>query len=687
MLCRTAQIFITKLGDDMKKGIIFVCGMFIAFAVLSAPNAKNLKVISLFGDNMLLQRNMRVPIWGAALPGGTVEIKFNGQTKQAKVGKNGEWKTYFDPMKAGGPYEMTIAGEKNLKFKNILIGDVWICSGQSNMGMWVCSSKNAQKEISEADYPEIRLFQLKGKVSDKPLKTLEGRWRLCTPSSVEKFSAAAYFFGRDLYKSLNVPIGLIQSSRGASAAEAWTTMETLESDPAYKPFIENYKKVCKDKKVLEKIKEYMEHRRQQILKQNLLRSQFGKKRRKTGCTWGRPGFDSNDWKTMEQPGGWQKDMKNFEGIADFIKEVEIPSDWAGKDLIMSLGAIDECDIAFFNGNEIGSIGFEAHHYWEIPRKYTIPGGLVNPGKSIIAVKIVNEVGAGGFTGKPGKMFLQSKGGGKKIPLVGVWKYKVEKELKRPERLRRPYGPGHHNAPSVLYNAKIHPIIPYAIKGVIWYQGESNAGRAYQYRKLLPAMIKDWRKNWQQGNFTFLIVQLANYMTPSKNPESSAWAELREAQTMTAKKLPNCGLALAIDIGEAKNIHPKNKQDVGRRLALAARKIAYGQDIVYAGPEYESMKIDDNKIIVKFKNAGSGLIAKDGPLKQFAIAGKDRIFKWANAEIKGNSVVVWSDKVKVPVAVRYAWANNPAGCNLYNKEGLPANPFRTDDWPGITANKR
>jgi sialate O-acetylesterase len=654
--------------------------MFVGFIALAAPSAKDLNVITLFGDNMLLQRNIKVPIWGTAQPGGVVEIKFNGQTKEAKVGEDGEWTVYLDPMKAGGPYDMTISGEKNLKFKNILIGDVWICSGQSNMAMTVQSSKDAKKEIKEADYPEIRFFSVVRKVSDKPLKTLGGKWVPCSSASVGGFSAAGYFFGRDLYKSLKIPIGLIHTSWGGTPAEAWTTIKTLENDEDFKPIIDRFRKTCNDEKLQEKIENFKKYRKNQYQ----TRKEFGDKRIKIECPWAMPDFDSKDWKEMEQPGGWQKDIKNFEGIVDFIKEIEIPSDWDGKDLTLSFGPVDEYDLVFFNGNEIGSVGRKTPDFWKVLRQYTVPGKLVKAGKAVVAVRVANEVKLGGFTGKAEQMFIEAKDGGKKISLAGAWKYKKELDLKRKWM---PVGPGHPSSPAGLYNAMINPIIPYAIKGAIWYQGEANAWRAFQYRKLLAAMIKDWRTNWNQGDFPFFIVQLANYTAPPRIPGNSTWAELREAQTIVANNDPQSGLALAIDIGDEKDIHPKNKQDVGIRLALAARKITYGQDIVHAGPEYDSMKVDGNKIVINFKNVGGGLVAKGGPLKQFAIAGEDEKFKWAKAEIKGDSVVVWNDEIKEPVSVRYAWSNNPEGCNLYNKEGLPANPFRTDDWPGVTFKNR
>jgi len=647
--------------------ILSFAAMFIVATAFAAPNANDVKVSGMFSDNMVLQRGMKVPVWGTATAGGTVEVKFAGQTKEAKVGADNKWMIKLSPMKAGGPFKMTVSGTNTQEFKNTMVGDVWICSGQSNMQFSVRHSMNSKKEITEADYPNIRLYTAPKKVSVKPLTDIKGQWSTCSPSTVKNFSAVGYFFGRDLYKDLKVPIGLIHTSWGGTPAESWTTFATLENDPDFKPITDKFKRTCADKDIVKKNIVYKEY--QALLKKT--RSSFGKKRKEIDLPWIAPGFDDKDWKTMQVPGGWQKNMKNFEGIVNFRKEIEIPADWAGKDLAVSLGAIDEYDRTYFNGHDIGSIGRAVPSFWTVPRKYIVPGKFVKAGKAELAVYLANEIGEGGFVGKPEEMHISLKDGGKEKSLAGEWKYLVKASIKK---MRQPIGPEHPRSPAGLYNAMINPIIPYAIKGAIWYQGESNASRAYQYRKLLPAMINDWRKNWKQGDFPFLIVQLANFTAPPKQPGDSTWAELREAQTMTAESLPNSGQALAIDIGEAKDIHPKNKQDVGHRLALAARKIAYGQNIVYSGPMYKAMKVEGNKIILSFKHVGGGLISKGGPLKQFAIAGKDKKFAWANAKIEGDKVAVWSDKVKNPVAVRYAWANNPEGCNLYNKEGLPAVPF-------------
>jgi sialate O-acetylesterase len=464
----------------------------------------------LFSNNMVLQRGLPLHVWGWTDPGQTVTVQLAHESATATADSAGKWTAQLPPMTAGGPYTLAVSGPQSRTLTNVLIGDVWICSGQSNMQMGIGNVKNAEQEISEADYPQIRLFTVDDTIAYTPNTSvstndgdLSGQWSVCTPRTVRTggwngFTAAGYFFGRMLYQQLHVPIGLIHTSWGGTIAEAWTSAEALQT------------------------------------------------------------------------------MPDFQSRLDNIAKIQADPQLAPKN---------------------------------------------NP----------NQV-------------------------------------------------------TVLYNGMIAPLIPYGIKGAIWYQGESNAGRAYQYRTLLPTMIRDWRTRWGEGDFPFFIVQLANFQATQPEPGDDAWAELREAQLMTTRSVPKTGMAVIIDIGDAKDIHPKDKQDVGKRLALAALAIAYGKKGEYSGPNYRSMRQEGNTIRLTFDHIGGGLVAKGGKLEGFAVAGEDRHFVWADATIVGNAVVVSSPQVAHPVAVRYAWATNPV-CNLYNKADLPASPFRTDDWPGITVNNK
>jgi sialate O-acetylesterase len=457
----------------------------------------------MFTSNMVLQRNMKDAIWGWTEPGKEVTVSIGGKTAKATADAQGKWLARVGPLHVGGPYKLTVSGPQTVELDNILVGDVWICSGQSNMEFGLGNATNAPQEIAEADYPQIRLYTVQKTISTEPRTDLGkddgqlfGQWSVCTPKTVATggwngFTAVGYFFGRELYKQTNVPIGLIHTSWGGTIAEAWT------SDQALRP------------------------------------------------------------------------LKDFDNALDHLDKTN----------------------------------------------------KSNP-----------------------------------------------------------------NVPSVLYNGMIAPLVPYGIKGAIWYQGESNAGRAYQYRKLLPTMIGDWRTRWGEGEFPFYIVQLANWQALQTQPGDDAWAELREAQSMTAKDVPHAGIAVTIDIGDAADIHPKDKQDVGKRLALNALVKDYGKKIEYSGPVYKSLHVEGNKVVLTFDHVGGGLTVKGDKPMGFAIAGDDKKWVWGDAQIVGHTIVVSSPQVTKPVAVRYAWHINPI-CNLYNKEGLPASPFRTDDWPGVTINNK
>jgi len=509
--------------------ILTVCGILAAF---SPATRADVRLPSIIGDNMVLQGGDIVRIWGWADPNEEIAVSVSWRKTEwtIQTGGDGKWMFRMSAPEAGGPYEMTLKGKNVVTLKNILVGEVWVCSGQSNMQWPVKQSANAEQEIAAATYPKMRLFSVERKVAETPQGNCTGKWVECSPETVGDFSAVAYFFGRELHKGLNVPVGLIHTSWGGTPAESWTSSAVIEEDAVFEPIVTRYK---------------------------------------------------------EAMANYPKAKKEYdEKLEQWKKEVE--------------------------------------------------------------------------------------------------KAKAE-GTKAPPKPSEPFGPGSPWTPAGLHNAMIAPLVPYAIRGAIWYQGESNAGRAYQYRELFPAMIKSWWKTWPQGGFPFLFVQLANYMQTKDEPGESAWAELREAQLM-ALDLPDAGMAVAIDIGEAGDIHPKNKQDVGKRLALWALANIHSKNVVCSGPLYKSMEKKDNKIILRFDHVGGGLAAKDGgPLKGFAIAGQDHKFVWADARIAGDTVVVSSDKLAEPVAVRYAWADNPV-CNLYNKAGLPTSPFRTDAWPGVTVGK-
>lgn len=622
----------------------------------------NIKPAKIFSSNMVLQKGIENSIWGWADKNETVSISLNGKTIKTKPGKDGKWTAKLPVMEYGGPYTLTIKGKNTIEMTNVMIGEVWICSGQSNMEFAVSSTKNAAEEIANASYPNIRFFTVPKKVSQQPVVDIEnGEWSVCTPKTVSGFSAVGYFFGRKINQDLNVAIGLIHTSWGGTDAETWISSETIKNDPDFakkwndlqKADLANY-----EASVKEKVK--------------TLLGEFPTKDNGVQLGFTQPGFDDSAWKIIKAPSVWEdQGYMGIDGIGWYRKSFVLNKEQASAELQLSLAKIDDQDICWVNGVEVGkTLEYNAD------RKYKVPVSALKEGENVIAVRVTDTGGGGGIYGKEEDLYALA--GKTKISLEGDWKIKFTE-------VSTNISVGPNEYPTLLFNGMINPILPYGIKGAIWYQGENNATRAKQYRRIFPSLITDWRTKWQLGNFPFIWVQLANFMPSVDQPGESSWAELREAQAMTLK-LPNTGMASAIDIGDATNIHPTNKQEVGKRLALNALKMTYRKDVVYTGPTYESMKVDGKNVIVKFSNTGSGLKVnnKYGYINRLAIAGADKKFHWAKAVVMSdNSVVLYSDEVQSPVAVRYGWADNPDDLNLYNKEGLPANPFRTDDWPGIT----
>lgn len=659
--------------------------LFIALLMAGSMSARaQVKLQPLFTDNMVLQQQADVPIWGEDKAGKkvTVTTSWDKRKYTTTTAANGKWKVSVATPKAGGPYSITISDGKTVRLNNVLIGEVWLCSGQSNMEMPIVGWGNDYFEAEHKDadnHPNIRLLQLNLVASMTPDNHFAARnngWTVCNYTNLAPFSATAYFFGRDLKKHLNVPIGLIQTCWGGTVAEAWTGKESLELDPDFTKGLKNLSEMSASKE--NAMKKYEADKLQ--WQKNVDSKDAGMKNGK--AVWAAPGFNDESWMTMKVPGLFsQNGLERFDGLVWFRHMVDIPSSMTGKALTLRLGSVDDIDVTYFNGVRIGQT-----EGWAKERVYQIPARLVKAGRNVIAVRNLDTGGDGGLYGKTEQFRLTADGqkGAEKdtqeINLSGEWRYKVSTGMQELPAL--PANPnGNPNLPTVLYNAMINPLIPYTIKGAIWYQGEANASRAYQYRDLLPLMINDWRSRWGY-RFPFYIVQLANFMARHDHPTESAWAELREAQALTTN-LDNTGVSCTIDIGMEKDIHPSNKQDVGHRLALIARAKTYGQNVEFSGPLYKSYEMMGHCIRIHFDHTTDGLKTNDDrPVTGFAIAGPDHVWHWATATIDGNSVIVSSDKVKFPVAVRYAWADNPA-CNLYNGANLPAFPFRTDCWNGVT----
>ncbi len=604
---------------------------------------------------MVLQRDREVPVFGLADPGAGVEVTLLAPTPitgSASADGQGRWMVRLAAMSAGGPYAMEIrASGRTLRYEDVLIGDVWVCSGQSNMEWPVTGALDGAEEIAAANHPRIRLLQVPRHASTKPRQDFDAHWTLCEPESARAFSAVAYFFGRHLHRELNVPIGLIHASWGGSAAEAWTPRQAMLDDPQLRSLVttgqggEEFDEDAQPKPHVDPGNE--------------------------GVNWGWASndFDDRDWDQMSTPGAWEATGLNIDGSVWFRRSVTIPDSWAGSDLELSLGAIDDFDITYFNGHPVGQTGTETPNWWAHPRLYRVPGSLVQAGSATLAIRVFDQWGGGGLMGPRSAMSLRGPTG-ESIPLDGAWKFRVELALP-------PAAMSSHTPPGSLFNAMIAPLIPTAIRGAIWYQGESNADRAFQYHRLLSTLIGQWRKLWKQGDFPFLIVQLANFRPRSPDPQPSTWANLRQAQQDVSQSVPNTALALAIDVGDADDIHPRDKQTVGERLALQALKVAHGKTIEADGPAFESMSIGDAEVRLRF--AYGPLVVRGSALEGFTLAGEDRRFFNASARLEDDRTVVLSSaQVPCPIAARYAWADNPPS-TLYNRAELPAAPFRGDDW--------
>lgn len=628
-----------------------------------------MKLASVFCDHAVLQRDMPIPVWGWAEPGETVTVSLTGNQAAAMAGADGAWRVTLPALPAGGPHEMTVAGRETVVLRDLLIGEVWACSGQSNMQMTLHTVQNGEEEVAASDYPSIRLFTVPNIPSMEPKADIEAEWKVCSSKTSGPFSAVGYFFGRKLHQELGVPVGLINTSWGGTVAEAWTSIGALRSKPELHSIVDLFDSIDPNDPGTAAYTQALQAWEAANNRKDTENTGFPK-------GWADPATSTADWGRMELPAYWRARGLQMNGVVWFRTEVEVPASWAGKDLTLSVGTIDKGDTTYFNNVRVGGVTLEDREdAWSVRRIYPVPGALVRAGRNVIAVRVFSHVWAGGLVGKPEELYLAC--GEETIPLAGEWQYNVEANFGNfAAPPTPPLGAANPNTPTVLFNGMIHPLIPYGIRGAIWYQGESNASRGMEYRTLFPTMITDWRQQWGQGDFPFYFVQLANYQAGADAGFDSPWAELREAQTMTLA-LPNTGMAVIIDIGDSTDIHPKNKQDVGLRLALNALAKTYGRDVAYSGPLFREARVEGNAIRLYFDHAEGGLVSK-GELTGFVIAGADRKFTQAQAVIDGETVVVSSPEVPAPVAVRYGWAEDPK-CTLYNQAGLPMSPFRTDDW--------
>jgi sialate O-acetylesterase len=637
------------------------CLLIVIVSFFSLHSSAQIKLPDIISDSMVLQQSSDAPIWGWASAGEKIEVNGSwskNSAVQTTANKDGKWIVKIKAPVAGGPYDLTIKGNQTTTLHGILIGEVWICSGQSNMEMPVegwgetTPINNSAQEIANANYPGIRLFIAEKKVAFSPQENVKGKWVSCNPASAAQFSATGYFFGRELYNHLHVPVGLMDVTWGGTIAEAWTSEASLRTMGDFNDglnAIDAMKENAQQLKITDKQNE---------------------------AAWNKAVAESNNgfataiidtsWHIMQLPTLWENTgYKDLDGIVWFKKEIDVPATWAGKELKLDLGPIDDMDVTYFNGKAIDSTVKD--NSWAADRHYTIPADIVKAGKNIIAVKVTDNSGGGGIYGKKEqlKLYLAADDINNSIDLSGDWVFKIAAIKPKPAFSNDP------NQPSVLYNGMIAPIVPFAIKGAIWYQGEANVGRAKQYETLFPLLISDWRKQWNEGKFPFYFVQIAPFNYGGDSTEAAA---LRDAQRRTINTSENTGMAVTMDIGNATNIHPADKQDVGKRLSYWALNKTYNEkNIVYSGPLYKSIEVKNNKIIISFTNTEKGLSSNGKALKDFEVCGADNVWEPASAIIDGDKVVVESAAVSNPVAVRYAWYSYAEG-SLFNGEGFPASSF-------------
>ena len=637
----------------------------VIFCLLISQSIRaEIKLPGYFTDNMMLQRDMPIKIWGWGNRYETVAVSIHDQKVNTRCKKDGTWEIILSPIPYGGPYSLTVQGKENsIKIENILIGDIWLCSGQSNMEWTVEQSANSKQEVQNANYPEIRALKVPKSIKNSPQDNFNAQWEICSPSTVGAFSGIAYYYARALYKEVQIPIGIINASWGGTDIETWI------SDEAFTALPSNVQKQY-NMEVVNNLEEYIRQNKGQ--KQAFLDAMENDPG--INNQWFIPGFNTVAWEEMRVPGEWgTTPLSLIDGHVWFKYDLNLTCTEAGRPATLSLGTIDDADITWVNGTKVGNASG-----WDTPRIYSIPPGILKEGSNNITVRVTDNGGSGGMWGQEADIYLEIDN--TRHSLAGNWKYQMSVANADYHVLDITPNMVH----SSLYNTMIHPLTPFRIIGVIWYQGENNVGAGYDYRTLFQTQIKDWRTRWGY-ELPFYWVQLANLYPEDTTPVGSSWAELRESQAMTLE-LPHTGQATIYDIGDAYSIHPTNKQEVGRRLSLIALHKDYGRDsLVYSGPTFQNVSFKENTAVITMNTYGSQLTIhnKYGYLEGFSIAGEDRKFVWAKAFIDANGkIIVYNENIAEPVAVRYAWSNNPAA-NLFNAQGLPAIPFRTDSWKGVT----
>lgn len=654
---------------------------------------------AIISDHMVLEKSAATNVWGTAAPGEEVSVTLDGQTVKTTTDADGKWSAALNLEKSGpGPFVMEVKGTTTISVSDVVVGEVWLAAGQSNMLKGLAGTVGSEKEITGSENPLLRQFAVIWAASETPLDDVKGKWICASPKSSGDFSGVAYYFGKSLQNTLQVPVGLINSSLGGTTAEPWTSAKAIDSVPDLK---------AARSRLVEEVTTYPERRKAHIAALTAwLKAKQREDRPFEAASFAAPNLPTEDWVKTTLPAVLDTSGLPSSGAVWVRREINIAADEAGKPLPLTLREMSGYDRVYWNGQLLTETAFESlptANWSRSGEGYEVPAEEVGAGTNTLAIRIYSPL-------EPARFFS--------IPRIGIhllpdqWLAKAEYEfpilpasdaeansLRSFPALRSEAG-----IPGFLFNAMIHPLLPATISGVIWYQGENNSSRAWQYRTSFPLLITDWRTQWKNVDLPFYFCQLPNFRPKINVPGESTWAELRDAQS-SALKLPHTGQAVLFDIGEADDIHPANKKDAGERLARIALAKDYGKDIVFSGPVFASATVEGSRIRVKFTETAEGLVAAPVPATQvlkfitnetaplvrnspeselegFVICGADKKWAWAEAKIDGDSVLVWSDQVPAPVAVRYAWADNPNG-NLVNSAGLLASPFRTDDFPAFT----
>ena len=623
-------------------------------------------VSPIFGDNMVLQRGKANIIWGWSEPGDHVQVQIGEQAASAVTGADRRWQVTIQPPPAGGPYTIKITGHETVELRNVLVGDVWLCGGQSNMGLPLQFARNGAEDVKTANYPEIRFFSVEGHPAYLHSDVIAGSWKAVSPETAGRLSAVGFYFARKVQNEIHVPIGMVVDALGGTPAESWTSAEALRPLHDFDIPLAELQRLASEG--APEYGNYVMHWYD--------RYDIGLK-----GNWAAPDLDDSSWTPVDIPGGFKElGVPETPALAWFRREIVLPDKLPAGMPLLFLGSIERMDTVYINGRSVGGSAWV-----ENPRVYPLFGAVLKPGTNVIAIRVLKTKPDGGFLGKPDELHLML-GDKSIIPLAGKWKGKLSLDARPPQPLPIAYE-NWPVMPAVLYEGMLKPIAPLSITGALWYQGEQNSPRGFQYRRILPAMIADWRKLFAQGDFPFYIVSLPAFKPRSATPvDGDEWTETRESQALTAASVPNSCLAVTIDTGDADNIHAKDKQPVGERLALCALANQYGKKVVASGPTLKSVDRHSGSIRLHFAHTDGGLVVKGTKLEEFAIAGEDRKWVWADAQIKGKTIIVSSPSVPNPKEVRYAWQSNPAA-TLFNGAGLPAGPFRTDTWPGMTDSQR